>query len=157
MSAAVVHAASAAPAAPLYRVSVAQLHAALAAGGAPRETRSNSSKDSLVERAPKNPPHVVALGNAADLLAECLPSGWTLRTRDSITLAEVRGLGRNSRSSCAAPRGLCCNSRSCRAAQRAVRPQRSASSAVAAVAAATSQRSSVATSAAASTRARAPS
>jgi len=88
MSAAVVHAGVLAPGEPIYRMSVAQYHAALSAGvftdGDPIELLEGL----LVEKRSKNPPHVIALGNVMDAIAGLVPEGWSLRMQDPITLAD---------------------------------------------------------------------
>jgi len=88
MSAAVVLAGLLAPAEPIYRMSVAQYHAALSAGiftdGDPIELLEGL----LVEKMSKNPPHVIALGNVLEAIARRVPEGWSLRTQDPITLAD---------------------------------------------------------------------
>jgi Uma2 family endonuclease len=89
MSAPVItHPSSIPPAEPIKRLSVDQYHAILRAGVFTDDDPIELLEGWLVEKMPKNPPHSVATGLAADELTGLLPVGWHLITQEPITLPD---------------------------------------------------------------------
>jgi Uma2 family endonuclease len=74
------------PAEPLYRMTVAQYHSALRAGVFAEGEPIELLEGLLVQKMPKQPPHVVTLARLLRALAPLLPDGWSPRSQDPITL-----------------------------------------------------------------------
>lgn len=76
------------PAEPVYRMTVEQYHAAVRAGVFTENDPIELLEGVLVQKMPKNPPHVLALGNLVEVVSRVVPAGWTVRSQDPITLAD---------------------------------------------------------------------
>ncbi len=74
------------PTVPVYRLSVAQYHAALRAGVFTDDDPIELLEGMLVFKMPKNPPHCVAVAKILRAFGAMLPTGWSLRSQDPITL-----------------------------------------------------------------------
>jgi len=106
MSAALVLPRYVIPAEPVYRMTVAQYHAAIRAGVFGEGDPIELLEGLLVQKMSKNRPHVVALAELLQQINVFLPSGWFTQTQDPITLedgepepdlAVVRGSARDYR------------------------------------------------------------
>lgn len=76
------------PAEPVYRMTVEQYHAAVRAGVFTEDDPIELLEGVLVQKMTKNPPHVLALGNLVEVVSRTVPTGWTVRSQDPITLAD---------------------------------------------------------------------
>lgn len=74
------------PVEPVYRISVAQYHAAIRAGVFTDDDPIELLEGVLVLKMAKNPPHVIALAKLLRALAAHVPGGWSVRSQDPITL-----------------------------------------------------------------------
>jgi len=74
------------PVEPVYRISVAQYHAAIRAGVFTDDDPIELLEGVLVLKMAKYPPHVIALAKLLRALAGHIPDGWSVRSRAPITL-----------------------------------------------------------------------
>ena len=88
MSAAVVLSRYVIPAEPVYRMTVAQYHTALRAGVFAEDEAIELLEGLLVQKMPKNRPHVVALAKLFRQINALLPTGWSTQSQDPITLED---------------------------------------------------------------------
>jgi Uma2 family endonuclease len=69
-------------------MTVEQYHAAVRAGVFTEDDPIELLEGVLVQKMTKNPPHVLALGNLVEVVSRTVPTGWTVRSQDPITLAD---------------------------------------------------------------------
>ncbi len=86
MFANVLHSRQVVPVEPVYRMSVAQYHAAIRAGVFTDDDPIELLEGVLVLKKAKNPPHVIALAKLLHALVGHIPDGWSVRSQDPITL-----------------------------------------------------------------------
>lgn len=72
----------------VYRMSVAQYHAAIRAGVFSDDDPIELLEGMLVFKMAKNPPHRIALAKLLRALTPLVPDGWSLQAQDPITLAD---------------------------------------------------------------------
>lgn len=73
---------------PVYRLSVAQYHAALRAGVFDAGDAVELLEGILVVKMPKNPTHVAALARLLRAITALVPDGFSVRAQDPITLGD---------------------------------------------------------------------
>ncbi len=73
---------------PLYRLTVAQYHAMIAAGILKSNERVELIRGLLVCKMTKNPPHSGSTSATCSSLSAILPSGWFARAQDAIMLPD---------------------------------------------------------------------
>ena len=76
------------PDVPIYRLTVAQYEAMIAAGILTEDDPVELLEGWLVEKMSKNPPHIVATGLLLDLLPRLLPAGWFLNVQAAIATVD---------------------------------------------------------------------
>ena len=76
------------PAEPVYQMTVEQYHAAVRAGVFTEDDPIELLEGVLVQKMPKNPPHVLALAKLQRALAKQLAEAWSLRAQEPVTLAD---------------------------------------------------------------------
>jgi Uma2 family endonuclease len=74
------------PTEPIYRLSVAQYHAMIAAGILPGDAPVELLKGWLVQKMGKNPPHSLLTQTLRDLFVRLLPAGYFVNDQEPITL-----------------------------------------------------------------------
>ncbi len=78
----------AAPAEPIFRLSVEQYHEMIKAGILTDDDPVELLEGWLIAKIPKNPPHVLTTDLIRESLARLLPPGWHVNTQDPVTTGD---------------------------------------------------------------------